>query len=407
MSQSQSYPNPAEVRLPGECLAAIRNGSLSRGVLSRPRHDGSTDFHKTSIRPVAVQGESRLQFAHRIGNQETHENLSFEAAICRLEELLSGVYRNCQLQTSEADWILQVKSAGRLKAHPLPPSQAEPPAQQSHDRVKPYLIPEGTPCPFLIEMGVMTPAGKVKAAMYHKFRQINRFLELVDDIVPMLPATGKLHVVDFGCGKSYLTFALDYLLRDIRKRDVQIVGLDRNPSVIDTCQSLALKLGCPHLDFRVGDIAGHQAKQQVDLAVSLHACDTATDDALAQAVNWRTPVILAVPCCQRELAAKIESSPLASLTRYGILKERFASLATDALRAEVLEQLGYRTQIVEFIDLEHTPKNLMIRAVRRDEPNDASAGRGGDFRRFKDLLGIDAFHLECVLSAQLKSSPGA
>jgi SAM-dependent methyltransferase len=244
----------------------------------------------------------------------------------------------------------------------------------------------------------MTPEGQVKSSMTHKFRQINRFLELVDDIVPALETGRTLRVVDFGCGKSYLTFALHYLLTEIHERAVRIVGLDRKPDVVRHCADLARRLDCAGLEFREGDIAGHHEAESVDLAVSLHACDTATDDALAQAIRWKSQVILAVPCCQHEFARLIEGRELAPLIGHGILRERFAAIATDALRSLVLEIEGYATQVVEFIDLEHTAKNILIRAVRRDHPDARQrAVRLEEYQALKRLLGIEAPALEQAL----------
>ncbi len=249
--------------------------------------------------------------------------------------------------------------------------------------------------PFLVELGVMTPEGKVRKSRYDKFRQVNRFLELVDDVVPSLPADGTLRIVDFGCGKSYLTFALHHLLTVLRGREVELVGLDLKEDVIATCSALADRLGSRGLSFRRGEISGFEAGGQIDLVVSLHACDTATDDALAQAVRWESSVILAVPCCQREAYRQIESDLLQPLLRHGLAKERFAALVTDTLRAQLLELAGYRTQLVEFVDLEHTPKNVLIRAVR-GKPAAPESRRA--YEELRDSLGLDPA-LERLLSA--------
>jgi len=225
----------------------------------------------------------------------------------------------------------------------------------------------------------------VRAARYDKFRQLNRFLELVADVEPELPDR-RLQIVDFGSGKSYLTFALYQFLREQRGRDVHVVGLDLKEDVIAQCDALARKLGYDELAFRVGEIAGFSSDAPVDMVVSLHACDTATDDALAQAVRWEARVIMAVPCCQHELLAQMESAgTLAPMLRHGIVRERFAALATDSLRAQLLELAGYRTQILEFVGLEHTPKNLMIRAVRSAPAGDAGVRA---YRALRDSLGV-------------------
>jgi SAM-dependent methyltransferase len=297
-------------------------------------------------------------------------------------------FDDAALYTKEADYSLRRRPDGSFACKESRPTKSAD-APQAHNRAKEYTIPEGVPCPFLAEIGVMTADGRVRRSMMHKFRQINRFLELVDDIVPALQRGRELRVVDFGCGKSYLTFALHYLLTEIHRRSVRIIGLDRKAEVIRRCAEIAGRLGCRGLEFREGDIAAHEESEPVDLAVSLHACDTATDDALAQAVRWQTRVILAVPCCQHELAETITSRELAPLFGHGILRERLAALATDALRALVLEIAGYSTQVVEFIDLEHTAKNVLIRAVRRDRDDSSLRDtRLAKYQALTQALGI-------------------
>jgi SAM-dependent methyltransferase len=249
------------------------------------------------------------------------------------------------------------------------------------NRVKNYLLPEGTPVPFLILLGVTTPEGKVIASRYDKFRQINRFLEFIDDILEDVRAgiddKRPLRIVDFGCGKSYLTFAVYYYLAEIKKLAVEITGLDLKKDVIDYCNKVAQQLGYENLTFAVGNIADYAYAHNPDIVITLHACDTATDYALDYAVKHTCRAILSVPCCQHELNMQIDKnkagiheeggSPFAPLLKYGIIKERFAALATDALRAEYLENAGYKVQILEFIDMEHTPKNLLIRAVKKND----------------------------------------
>ena len=281
-----------------------------------------------------------------------------------------------------------------MKFKRQPPTKS--PIETRHNRSKQYLIPDGTPCPFLIETGVMSDDGHVRKSKYDKFRQINRFLEFVEDVYGALPADGTLRVVDFGCGKSYLTFALHHLLTVIHQRDVAIIGLDLKQDVVEHCNATAAKLGCLGLRFVAGDMASFSPENGVDLSVSLHACDTATDVALARAVAWQASVILSVPCCHHELAATIARTALAPVQRFGILHERLAEAATDGLRATLLELAGYRSQVLEFISTEHTPKNLLIRATRRESPADTTA-LAADYEAAKRLLGIDSFELERLL----------
>ena len=217
-----------------------------------------------------------------------------------------------------------------------------------------------------MDLGVQTKEGKIIHAKYDKFKQINRFLEFVQDILPALPQDRKISILDFGCGKSYLTFALYYYLKILNHYQVDVVGLDLKEDVIDNCNRLKEKYGYDDLMFLKGDIKEYNDKEQVDMVVTLHACDTATDYALYKAITWNAKVILSVPCCQHELNKQIDSRLLQPVLKYGLLKERMSALLTDGIRANLLEKAGYETQILEFIDMEHTPKNILIRAVKKD-----------------------------------------
>lgn len=373
---------------------SLEDQTFLRLVLSGRRAQDDNAPRKISVRPVTMRGQLQYQLAKQQGPQETHENVDAATLIERVTELFGSAFEQAQLFTTDADYLARRKPNGTVSIKRSAPTQQTAPT--THNRPHHYLLPEGVPNPFLIEIGVMTPDGKVRAARYHKFRQINRYLEFVNGIVPHLKSDGPLTVVDFGCGKSYLTFALHYLLTEIHHREVRIAGLDLKGDVVRHCNEIASRLQCRGLSFHHGDIAGHSLKGKIDLAVSLHACDTATDEALAAAVRHEADVILAVPCCQHEVAAKLNSPPLALLMEQGILKERFAALATDALRAAILELVGYRTQVIEFIDLEHTAKNLLIRAVRRRDAANRSTDRAA-YEQFKRLLGLETFHLERAL----------
>jgi SAM-dependent methyltransferase len=350
------------------------------------------------VRPVEVRGRRHYQFASRRGSQEVHENLEPDAAVERIESEFGSHYEHAHLMTGAADFHARIGRDGGVTVRRSRPSR-QPTAEVGHDRTKQHVIPEGRPCAFLTEIGVMTPDGTVRASRRKKFRQVNRYLELVDDIVGELPSEGPLRVVDFGCGKSYLTFALHHLLTAVHGRDVEIIGLDRKADVIADCRRIADRLGCRGLSFRAGDIASHEPDGPVHLAVSLHACDTATDDAIAQAVRWRSDVLFAVPCCQHELAGKLGGDFLPAVRQHGILKDRLAAILTDALRARALEACGYRTQVVEFIDLEHTAKNVLIRAVRRAAPPVASAI--DEYQALKASAGLDEVYLDRVLGDSL------
>jgi SAM-dependent methyltransferase len=363
----------------------FRDDVLLRAVLSKPR-SGELP-RKVTVEPIELRSGTAFQFAAQLADRVTHENLAPDEARQRLGLLLAD-YGQGLLQTPGADW--QVLGERVLQR---PPTRREAP--RDHDRRKHYLLEEGRAVPFLVELGVMTAEGKVRRSRYGKFRQVNRFLELVDDVVPSLPSDGTLRVVDFGCGKSYLTFAIHHLLTDLHGREVEIVGLDLKDDVIEACSSLARQSAAEGLRFEQGEIGSFDAGEKVDLVVSLHACDTATDEAIAQAIRWQADVILAVPCCQKEAYRQIESALLAPLLRHGLAKERLAALVTDTLRAQLLELEGYRTQLVEFVPLEHTAKNVLIRAVK-------GAPAGAEMRRayeeLRDALGLDPA-LERLLNA--------
>jgi hypothetical protein len=266
-----------------------------------------------------------------------------------------------------------------------PPTRPE--VSRAHDRRKRHLLPDGEPVPYLVELGVQTPDGRVRSSRRAKFRQVNRFVELVDDVVDALP-DGRVRVVDYGSGRAYLTFALHDLLTRIHDREAEILGLDLKADVVAECEGLARRLGATGLRFELGDIAEADLAG-VDLVVSLHACDTATDAALERAVRADARVILAVPCCQHELLGQVSSERLRPLLRHGTLKERFVAEVTDAARARLLELAGYDVQVIEFVALEHTPKNVLLRATRVERPLHEVERLAEEYRSFADALGIE------------------
>ncbi len=363
----------------------FKDEALSRAVLSKPARRALP--RKVTVEPVELAGTLVYRFTTHLHDRTRHENLAASAARERLAAL-RGDYRQALLQTEEADW--QVLGTSLHRREPSRSAQS-----RSHDRRKRYLLQEGTPVPYLVELGVMTAEGQVRKSRYGKFRQVNRFVELVEDVVPVLPAERCLRIVDFGCGKSYLTFALHHLLTEVHGREVELVGLDLKEDVVEACSVLAGRIGAQGLRFEQGDIGAFQPEARVDLVVSLHACDTATDEALAQAVRWQAQAILAVPCCQKEAYGQISSPLLQPLLRHGLAKERLAALLTDTLRVQLLELAGYRTQLVEFVEVEHTAKNVLIRAVRGRR---AGAEARAAYEELRDAFGLEPA-LERLLSA--------
>ena len=348
-----------------DCL----NETLIRVILSNP--SSKDGVIKICARPMLKNKSLLFQIEEYTKTQVFHKNLTAGDASSYLTGKLSSdtssqtaSFKNALVETKSftANVLVSKKGTITIKKK-MNASAKQPKISLSHNRKKKYILEEGIPVPFLIDLGVMTQNGNIINAHYDKFRQINRFLEYIEDILPSLPTGRELRILDFGCGKSYLTFAIYYYLKVLKGYPVRITGLDLKEDVIRHCNELAVKYGYNKLEFLCGDIAYYDGCSQVDMVVTLHACDTATDYALAKAVGWGAKVILSVPCCQHELNKQMKNDLLSPVLHYGILKERMAALMTDGLRAQILEANGYRTQILEFIDMAHTPKNLLIRAV--------------------------------------------
>ena len=348
-----------------DCL----NETLIRVILSNP--SSKDGVIKICARPMLKNKSLLFQIEEYTKTQVFHKNLTAGDASSYLTGKLSSdtssqtaSFKNALVETKSftANVLVSKKGTITIKKK-MNTSAKQPKISLSHNRKKKYILEEGIPVPFLIDLGVMTQNGNIINAHYDKFRQINRFLEYIEDILPSLPTGRELRILDFGCGKSYLTFAIYYYLKVLKGYPVRITGLDLKEDVIRHCNELAVKYGYDKLEFLCGDIAYYDGCSQVDMVVTLHACDTATDYALAKAVGWGAKVILSVPCCQHELNKQMKNDLLSPVLHYGILKERIAALMTDGLRAQILEANGYRTQILEFIDMAHTPKNLLIRAV--------------------------------------------
>ena len=329
---------------------------------------------KIKVRPVAMKDKIEYQVSEFIGRKVFHKNYKKDELKKKITDWMQEDYKQAQFTMTDATaQILSGKHSQTVKYKKC--KEVRVPRDLSHNRTKRYILPEGTPVGFLIDLGVMTKEGKIVRQKYDKYRQINRFLEFVEDILPQLSKEREQTIIDFGCGKSYLTFAMYYYLKELKGYDIRIIGLDLKEDVIAHCNELKDKYGYGKLSFLVGDIASYTDVDAVDMVVTLHACDTATDYALAKAVQWGAKVILSVPCCQHEANRMMENELLQPVLQYGILKERMAAIMTDAVRANLLTAKGYDTQILEFIDMEHTPKNLLIRAVYtgKDSENAAEA----------------------------------
>ena len=360
---------------------------LVQMILSNPRtKDGSK---KIQIRPMMLKGQLIFQASEYKNNQVFHHNLSAQEVPARVAQWMEQM-RQLELEHQQGKVHALVSKKGKVTVKNSKNGCVEKQVDLSHNRAKKYILDPDVKVPFLVDLGVQTKDGKIVNSRYDKFRQINRFLEFVEDILPALPKDREVVILDFGCGKSYLTFAMYYYLHELKKYDIRIVGLDLKKDVIQHCNQLKDQYGYEKLTFLAGDIADYEGVSQVDMVVTLHACDTATDYALDKAVRWGARVILSVPCCQHEVNKQIENELLAPVLKYGLLKERMSALFTDAIRANLLEEAGYQVQILEFIDMEHTPKNILIRGVKapRQIPIGKSQVKKGDVHQLMEALNV-------------------
>lgn len=349
-------------------LSEFMSDRLYQIIISNPRNKEKAS--KVKVRPVLLKGKINFQETITRGTQVFHENFSKEEMQERIMQYMQEEFRQLEAMSVDGKLTALVSKKGRITVKCSRQSEAPKVLpDMSHNRTKQYLLQEGTPVPFLVDLGVQTREGLIVRSRYDKFKQINRYLEFVEDILPTLDKEDTVHIIDFGCGKSYLTFALYYYLHELKGIDTMITGLDLKADVIEKCNCLAKNYGYEKLRFYQGDIRTFEGADQVDMVVSLHACDTATDYAIKKALDWNAKVLFAVPCCQHEVNRQIDSELLLPVLKYGLLKERLSAILTDAVRANLLEESGYDTQILEFIDMEHTPKNILIRAVKKESPS--------------------------------------
>lgn len=334
-------------------------------IIISNKKDKSCEYRRVEIVPMELKGQKVFQVAKFTEKQSFFKNLSVEEMLSDIESLFPETFCQMNVFTADSEYEFKVSKKGKLFKRVVPKRDLVPAflAAQGNDRKKNYIIEEGTVIPPLVDMGVFTQDGRVVRSMYDKFKQINRFVEIVDDVLKD-EKKEVVHMIDFGCGKSYLTFIVYYYITEVLGKKAVITGLDLKKDVIAKCNEAAKKYGYDNLHFELGDINGYKTDMEVDLVMTLHACDIATDFALFNAVSWNAKYILSVPCCQHEVNAQIASEEQESLMRYGIIKERIAALATDAIRADMLTYCGYKTQVMEFVDFAHSPKNLLIRAVK-------------------------------------------
>jgi len=370
-----------------QTLCSVFDSGRLVKIIFAGKRKKSLEYKKITLRPVTIKGEYMYQAEYHYDKKVTHENIPYYEGIDFASSVIRNDFKQINILTETEDIQILAAKPERPKITSTAASRAA--GDLSHNKKKQYLIEDGVPCDFLIRLGVMSPEGKVFKKHYSKFRQINRFLEIADNSFENLPAKGTLRIVDFGCGKSYLTFALYHYLKRMKNRDVEIIGLDLKEDVINFCNEVARELGYNELRFMTGDIADYKS-DGADMVVTLHACDTATDFALINAVKWNSRVILSVPCCQHELFSQIDNEANQPIFKHGIIKDKFTELLTNGLRGLKLESVGYDVNMIEFTSLEHTSKNVMIKAVLPEKINEAAAAKASaEYESLKDLYRVN------------------
>lgn len=359
------------------------NENVIQMVLSNPRL--KEGLLKVKIRPVLMKGNLNFQAVLYRNSKVFHQNFEVSDMISQILMWAENDFKQIELDTVDIHLIVLISKKGKVTMKQKKQNSSVVPKSLEHNRKKQYILQENIPIPFLVDLGVQTVEGKIVKSRYDKFRQINRYLEYIQDIIPSLPKGRELTVIDFGCGKSYLTFAVYYYLKEMKGYDIRVIGLDLKEDVIQHCNELKDKYGYEKLEFILGDIASFEGVDFVDMVITLHACDTATDFAIEKAVEWNAKVILSVPCCQHELNQQMKNEIFKPIFQYGLIKERMAALVTDALRAELLKLQGYSVQILEFIDIEHTPKNILIRAIKTGE----KSNNRKEYERLREFLGVN------------------
>lgn len=369
-----------------QLMERILQQQLVTATISQPRMK-SNEVKRIKLKPLLLKDTYHIQVEYQFERILKHENV----LLANFPEKLAAFFNDYrQAHIDFIDENIQVQLSKKNKVLWKSDKSSKPKqVNLAHNRKKNYLLAEDKPYPFLIRLGVQTEEGKIKKQKYDKFKQINRFIEFIDDALTYLPKDRQVRILDFGSGKSYLTFALYHYLKIEKGLDIRVTGLDLKKEVIEECSRIAQDLGYEQLEFLVGDINDYNEESAVDMVVTLHACDVATDMALARAVKWGASVILSVPCCQHELNRQLNTPALDIMLQHGLVRERFAALATDAVRAEILSLVGYEAQLLEFIDMENTPKNILIRAYHTGKK--PSSEQQANYDAFIKLLNAKPF----------------
>jgi hypothetical protein len=395
MTDTRQHDHHARVR-----AAVLDEATFLRLTVSGRLQGAEVPWIKAVVRPVLVRGQRRMQFSYFDGRKDITKNFAGDDVAARLDELLALPFSQLLVQSTAGDLHVRITKRGRVLIGRGKPSRAESAPDLSHDRVKAYPLPANTPDALLQAVGIMDRNGRVRATMQGKFHQINEFLTLMQQMLePSDFAAGPLQIADCGCGNAYLTFGAYHSLNHLRGLPAHVVGVDRHREIIEKCDQLRTSLGWEGMEFHVARIAEFAPETRPDVVLSLHACDTATDEALAQGILWASRVILAAPCCQHELQSQLKAPLFRPVLRHGILKQRLGDILTDAFRALVLRIMGYRTDVVQFVSPEHTSKNLMIRARKGLKPGDKASLR--QYQELKSFWGVRPI-LEEMLGEQFR-----
>ena len=384
----------------------FENKNMTKCIFSNMK--GDYEYTKIIIKPLIIKNNFVYQFEQFKNNKAYHSNLTIEESIQKLSTIIENFYQYVVFTTEADIQIIRGKKDFNMKST----CNQKEICSLEHNKVKKYILEEGTPIPFLIRLGIMGEDGKVFKKSYDKFRQINKYLEFIDETIKELKnkkyIDTHIKAVDFGCGKSYLTFALHYYLKNIQNMTFEVIGLDLKKDVIEHCNQIAKDLNMENIEFLTGDIKDFNKLKNVDLIFSLHACNNATDYSLLKGLELDAKAILAVPCCQHEFNQKMSQNKKSEffafenpIGKHGILLEKFASLATDALRAQALELCGYKTQVMEFIDMEHTPKNILIRGIKENPNKNTLEKKLQEYEIYKKFLGIEPL-LDTLLKPYFK-----
>ncbi|MGF0110744.1 class I SAM-dependent methyltransferase [Clostridium sp. SGI.024] len=343
-------------------IKEIVNEEIIKVVISN-KLNKEVEYNKINVvLKINNKGKKYYQIEKFTDKQVFHENIEFNNLEKELIKLVNNNYKQLSAWSNDKTFDLKISKKGKVFLGKKK-SDNKNISNKSHNKEKNYILKEGMIIEPLIDLGVFTKEGKVINSKYDKYKQINRFIEIIDDEIKKKDYK-ELTILDFGCGKSYLTFVLYYYFVEIKNIDVKMIGLDLKEDVIKKCNEIAKRYKYDNLHFELGDINGYKYENNVDMVITLHACDTATDYALYNAIKWNAKMIFSVPCCQHEFNSQIEPETLSIFSKYGIIQERVSALMTDAVRGNLLEAVGYKTQLLEFIDIAHSPKNILIRASK-------------------------------------------